>query len=550
MTPPRGMRAQWGEHRRILLVGGVVHSPVVPFSTALLIDDGAIAWLGEDSAAAAYRDTADVIVDLEGAFVAPGFVDAHVHATSTGLLLTGLDLTSTRSAEDLLDRVQRRATLAGGTPILGHGWDETTWDDPALPSREALDRAAGGSPVYLSRIDVHSALVSSALIERANAVPTLDGWSSDGPVSRIAHHRVREAAMSLITPIQRAEAQRVMRAHAASLGIVAVHEMAGPTISSPDDLASLLELADAEPGPLVAGYWGELSVEGGIETAQALGAIGVAGDLFMDGALGSHTACLHSPYADEPHSTGAAYLSADQVARHLLDATDAGLQGGFHVIGDAACSSVTEGLRLAAEQIGSGPLRASGHRLEHAEMLSDADIAVLADLAVVASMQPMFDALWGGPNGMYEQRLGRERATAMNRLASLTAAGVPVAFGSDAPVTELGPWQAIHAAMTHGQVGQRISARAAFNAHSRGGWRASGHAGVGVLAPGAPAHLALWRVDELDVQAPDSRVAGWSTDPRSGTPQLPVLDGSNWPECLATVVHGRVVHSATGRAWW
>ena len=176
-------------------------------------------------------------------------------------------------------------------------------------------------------------------------------------------------------------------------------------------------------------------------------------------------------------------------------------------------------------------------------MLEDAHIEAMADLGVTASMQPMFDALWGGAGGMYEQRLGAERAARMNRFADLVARGALVAFGSDAPVTDLGPWAAVRAATAHTVPGQSLTARAAFSAHTRAGWRAVGEHGTGMLAPDAPAHLAIWAADEVVVQTPDERVAGWSTDPRSGTPGLPALAPDlPLPTALRTVVAGREVY--------
>lgn len=534
----------------MLLHGGVIYSPQHPFSTAMLIDGDTVAWIGEDTAADVHREAADVVVDLAGAFVAPGFVDAHVHATSTGLTAGGLDLTGTTSADAVLTAVRAHVREHPDGVVLGHGWDETTWADPQSPTRAEIDVAAEGRAVYLSRIDVHSALASSSLVEACADVDRLPGWSPTGALSRQAHHRVRDRALASISPAQRSQAQRALRRLAASHGIVAVHEMAGPSISSVEDLDSLLSLAEAEPGPLVTGYWGQLADQGGIETARQVGALGVAGDLFIDGAIGSRTACLHQPYTDESQSTGTCFVDVDEVVHHVVAATQAGMQAGFHVIGDAACAVATAGMRRAAEHLGTAAIRAAGHRLEHAEMLGDDDIAALVELGVTASMQPMFDALWAGQGGMYEQRLGRARADGMNRFADIVGAGGMLAFSSDAPVTDLGPWAAVRAAMHHSNPGQSISARAAFSAHTRGGWRAVGESGAGILAPGAPAHLAVWRSADLDVQAPDARISGWSTDPRSGTPALPVLGPDDaLPECLTTVVAGTVVHT-TGECDW
>lgn len=533
----------WASTQRVLLWNASIYSPSSPFATAMLIEGDTIAWLGEDAAAHLHRDSADVVIDAHGALIAPGFVDAHVHATSTGLALGGLDLSRARSLTEALDSINRAAaTLDAGDVLIGHGWDETTWPDGRPPTRTEVDTAAGGRAAYLSRIDVHSALASSSLIAAVDGVRSADGFDADGPVTRDAHHLVRAHALGSISATQRERAQRTMREHAARLGIVAMHEMAGPAISSEDDLAALLALADAEPGPLITGYWGQLARDGGIDTARRIGAFGVGGDLFVDGALGSHTACLHEPYLDAP-GTGAEYLDIDAIAAHIAAATDADMQAGFHVIGDHACAAVTSALRQVAQSHGADAVRAAGHRIEHAEMLGDADIVALAELGVTASMQPVFDALWGAPAGMYEQRLGPDRARTMNRLADLSAAGVLVAFGSDAPVTELGPWAAMRAAMFHHQPGQRMTARGAFSAHTRAGWRAIGAHGVGVIAPGAPAHLAIWDAPDRVVQAPDDRVANWSTDPRSGIPGLPALAPDlPLPRALRTIVAGRTVY--------
>ncbi|WP_344607252.1 amidohydrolase [Streptomyces glaucus] len=525
--------------KTVLLRRGEVHSPADPFATAMVVERGQIAWVGSEGAADAFADGVDEVIDLAGALVTPAFTDAHVHTTSTGLALTGLDLSGAPSLEAALALVR---DFAAARPhdrvLLGHGWDASRWPGGRPPTRAELDEATGGRPLYLSRIDVHSAVVSTALLD---LVPGAAG-RADGPLTGDAHHAVRAAALGAITPAQRAEAQRAALAHAASLGIGTVHECAGPEISSEDDLTGLLRLAAEEPGPRVVGYWAEQDVA----KARELGAIGAAGDLFVDGALGSHTACLHEPYADAGH-TGTAHLDAAAVAAHVVACTEAGLQAGFHAIGDAAVSTVVDGVRAAAEELGLTRVRAARHRVEHAEMLTPETVAAFAELGLTASVQPAFDALWGGEDGMYAQRLGAERARTLNPFAALLRAGVPLALGSDSPVTPLDPWGTVRAAAFHRTPEHRVSVRAAFTAHTRGGWRAIGRDDAGVLVPGAPADYAVWRTGELVVQAPDDRVARWSTDPRSGTPGLPDLTpGRDLPVCLRTVVGGRTVFARPG----
>lgn len=536
--------APQSEHRTVLLRGGDVHSPADPFATAMVVERGHVAWVGSEGAADAFASGVDEVIDLDGALVTPAFTDAHVHTTSTGLALTGLDLSGARTLDEALSLVRTYvAAHPGDRVVLGHGWDATRWPGQRPPSRTELDAAAGGRPVYLPRIDVHSAVASTALLDLVPAITSMPGYHPQAPLTAAAHHAVRSAAHGAVSPRQRADAQRAALHHAASLGIGTVHECGGPDISDEEDFTALLKLAAGQHGPRVFGYWAEqVADEKDARRIRELGAVGAAGDLFVDGSLGSHTACLHEPYADAP-LTGTAHLDAEQIAAHVAACTEAGLQAGFHAIGDAALHAVVEGVRAAAEKVGLGRVRAARHRIEHAEMLTPETVAAFAELGLTASVQPAFDAAWGGEEGMYAQRLGAGRARTLNPYAALLRAGVPLAFGSDSPVTPLDPWGTVRAAAFHRTPEHRISVRAGFTAHTRGGWRAVGRDDAGTLVPGAPADYAVWRTEELVVQAPDDRVARWSTDPRSGTPGLPDLSpGAELPVCLRTVVFGQTVY--------
>lgn len=458
-----------------LFTGGRVHGGD---ATALAVDGGLISWLGTGDPPAADRT-----VDLAGALVAPAFVDAHVHATSAGLLRTGLDLTGAGTAADVLDAVRDRVRDRPGVVAIGHGWDETRWSESRLPSRAELDAVAGDTPVYLSRIDGHSALASSALAALAPRARTAAGWTAEGPLTREAHHEVRRAAQESITPAERRAAQLSFLRHAASRGVACVHECGGPDISGVEDFRDLLALTG--PLPRVIGYWGAFG-------ARPAGARGLGGDLFVDGAFGSRTAALREPYADAPHTSGARYLDAERIAEHLVACTEDGVQAGFHVIGDAAAGAVVAGFRLAEKVVGEQALGAVRHRLEHLEMVTAEQAAELARFRVVASVQPGFDAAWGGRDGMYARRLGPERADGLNPFAMLAASGVTLAFGSDAPVTPVDPWAAVHAAVHHRTPGSGVSPGEAFAAHTAGGWAAAGETG-GTLAAGEPATFAVWR---------------------------------------------------------
>lgn len=524
-----------------LLLGGRIYSPASADATAMAVTGETVTWVGSDRAARALYPEAE-IVDLGGALVTPAFVDSHVHATSAGLLLDGLDLTGCASLTEFLHALRDHVEEHPGELVWGHGWDDTWWPERRPPTRAEIDAAAQGAPVYLSRIDVHSALVSTALVEATPLARGAEGWSEDGPLTRVAHHHARSAARESLGKAQRRGAQRSFLRYAASRGVACVHECAGPDISGEEDLVELLDLAAAGGVPEVVGYWGELAA---LDKAKELGVRGLGGDLFVDGAVGSRTAALSSPYADHPETSGVLYLDAEAVAEHLVECTRHEIQAGFHVIGDAAVAEVTEGFRRAAGVVGHAALATLRHRLEHLEMVDATQAAELGSFGVVASVQPAFDAAWGGPSEMYARRLGPDRGVHLNPLAQLAASGLVLAFGSDAPVTAVDPWNAVRAAVHHRTSGSGISPRAAFKAHTQGGWRAAGvDDGVtGTLVPGAPATYAVWDAGELVVAAPDSRVQRWSTDPRAGVPGLPSLEpGDPLPRCLRTVLRGQTLY--------
>lgn len=550
MTDATTGKASPGPSTVTLYRNGSVYTAADPFATAMLVDGDTVAWVGSEQAATSIADSSMDVIDLRGALLAPGFVDSHAHLTETGIALDSLQLGGVRSARELLDAVAGAATAG---PILGHGWDESLWEDPALPDPGELERAAAGRAVYLSRVDAHSALVSPSLAATAR-LDELDGFAASGHVKRQAHAAARQAARSLPAAALQGYQRRALE-EAAANGYVALAEMAAPHIGSVLDL----QLAagwntSAESGlavPEVLPYWGQL-VSSKAEAEALLTELGVpvrglAGDLNIDGSIGSRTASLREPYADAPGERGATYLSTDEAAAHLAACSVLGIQGGFHVIGDAGLDAALDALEQAAAEVGEQRIRAAGHRFEHVEMADAEAIARLAKYAVTVSVQPAFDAAWGGPGKLYEQRLGA-RSQHMNPFGSFYSAGVPVCFGSDSPVTPLRPWATVRACLEHNNPAQRISARAAFLGHTRAGWRAAKHANpmAGQLVPGAPATFAVWEVEELMVQVADGRVQSWSTDPRARTPLLPALDTGSDPRCLQTVRDGLELHSSAG----
>ncbi len=564
--------------KSLLLRGGPVYAVGAP-TTAVLVRDGRIAWIGDEAGADALLEGAGAVtrtVHLDGCLLMPAFVDSHVHLAATGLAVGVPDLSRVRSAAQLLDAVAlAAASLDPDRTVLGFGWDDSGWNDsgwnePRLPSRAELDRAAGGRPVFLGRIDVHSALVTgpvAAVAGGAGAVSAAGriGAPPDAPTS-LVHWDDRPGALSLprlladlLTRADRCGLLIAALDLAAARGVGLVHEMAAPQLADLDDLSLLDELGvllrpaddDRGPGsaaaphrmvrPLVAAWWGQHADSGGVATAIAAGATGCGGDLCVDGSLGSRTAALRADYTDLPGSAGDLYLDAAGIAAHVAACALAGVRTGFHLIGDRAAAAVADGLALAAGQVGVAAVAATAPRLEHAELIPDELLAGFARLGVTASVQPAFATTWGGPGGMYEQRLGSDRAGQLNRFADFTRAGIPLVFGSDSPVTPLAGWASVRDASAHPDPVQAPSLRHAVAAATRGGWRCAGRPEVGRIAVGAAAHLAWFAVtDGWQQQDGDDRVARWSTDPASGVPPLPALGPDRaLPDCRGLLVGGR-----------
>ena len=177
----------------------------------------------------------------------------------------------------------------------------------------------------------------------------------------------------------------------------------------------------------------------------------------MDGSIGSRTSALHTPYADAA-TTGHLYLTAEQVAEHVVACTRAGVQAGFHVIGDRAVAEVVAGLAGGRRAARPAALLQARHRLEHVEM---ADARRRWPCWAGSGWSPACSrcstSYWGGRDSLYAQRLGADRALPMNAFASMTEAGVALAFGSDSPVTPLGPWAAVRAAAWHRTETERLT---------------------------------------------------------------------------------------------
>ncbi|MFP4149406.1 MAG: amidohydrolase, partial [Nitriliruptoraceae bacterium] len=485
---------------------------------ALLVRGSRVVWVGDDPRdAPPHRDR----LDLTGCVVGPAFVDAHAHLTMAGLSLGGLDVSQVSTGAELLRAVATYAGQHAGRVIWGHGLEPHRFRD-ALPDPDALARAAPGQAVYLSRIDGHAGLVdrstlAAAPLARAEGIE-LGEMAPTGVVRREANQVIRRWAVASMSEAELASARIAATRQAARLGIGSVHEMGGPDSMGLRDFDAWIE--GAWPVEVVP-YWSAMDVEVPLERDLRH----VGGDLLLDGSLGAHTAALTAPYHDVPAVSGHLEFDDDTLVRWFLDATRAGLQTGVHAVGDAALEQVVRCWRTVEHHLaglgGIEAIRRGRHRVEHADVLTPALLDEIADLGLLVSAQPLIQARWGGARGMYTARLGAERAAWTNPFRSLADRGVPIAFGSDATVTSMDPWDTIHAAEHHPEAGQAVGRLEAVSMSTLGGRSAARQDRfAGVVRAGMRADLVAFEGDPY-----------LADDPRGA-------------RCVLTVVQGRRAHGA------
>lgn len=483
----------------LLFVDGPILTldPDAPLTDALAVVGNRIAAVGVE--ARDLRGTATRVVSLGGRVLVPGFVDAHNHFVNYGLRLMRLDLGNVRAASELLESLAQRAQM---TPedgwVVGHSWDESKWDDPALPTLADIDHAAGGRRVLLARVDRHGGLASSAALAAAGVE------SASGFVVEHEYEQVLRLTDPTLATLVKSVGAATRRAH--MLGITS-----STIMCSGDDFAALQEARRQGTLGVRASCF---IMERDLEHAVGLGARRGLGDewlrflglkLFADGSLGSHTAAVALPYLKG--GRGEFMHTEGRLETLVKTAHENGLQVAVHAIGDRAAKRVLDAFEAADVQ------PKDRARIEHLEMVDEEDVARAARMGIVASVQPNFTGAWGHPGGMYEARLGWERARRLNRFRTYLEAGLPLAFGSDD--MPLGPLYGIRSAVEAPEKQQRVDAMEALSAYTTGAaWAAFAEHDVGTLRPGMLADLVVLSKDpredlagcEVDLTLVDGRV--------------------------------------------
>ncbi len=464
----------------------------------VLVDDRHVQRVGTGD-----PPNADRTIDLPGTTIVPGFVDAHVHLTGTGLALVNKDVEACGSSEALLRLVRERANVEPGPVVLLQGYDETRWDRPELPAMDDLD--ATGPPLVIRRVDGHAALANRAALDASGVledegVERGSGGHPTGVVTAAANARLSRWAASSFPEHRIEELQLQAAGLAARLGVTSVHEMSLPHERGMRDLEVFLRHRSRLPvdtSVIVATM--------DIPQVIDLGLSAIGGDLPADGSIGARTAALESPYADIDHR-GRCYYDDDTLAEFFHGGHNAGLQVGMHAIGDRGIEQVLrvwERVYHALDSRERRHFRARRHRIEHLEMASATQVERAAALGLAVSVQPAFDAIWGGPGGLYETGLGPERAASMNAFRTLIERGLEVGAGSDTPVTPLDPMASVLACERHHAERQRLSRADAIRMHTIGGARlAHQEDKKGALGAGMHADFAAYTEDPFETADP------------------------------------------------
>lgn len=428
-----------------------------PIAEAIITADGKIIYVGDEMGSLPYINEDSQIIDLNGGYVIPGLIDAHCHLNGLGKMLEDLNLMETTSIAEIREMVLAKVKeTEPGKWIQGRGWDQNKWKDQKFPHWRDLN-GTERNPVYLRRVDGHAVWVNNTALELCS----IDADTPDPPGGLILRDSAGQPTGVLLDnaadlvknnlPVPSKEDRRRWFLQAmkecSRLGLTG----AGDAGMKREDIEVIKELA--EEGKLTMRIYAMLSDEDPdlLEDYFISGPeIGLYDDLltirtvklYADGALGSKGALLCQPYSDQLSTVG---INVDSL-EYLYDITKRALAAGFqvaaHAIGDSANKIVIDTYQRALQE---NPVKNHRLRIEHAQVLSEPDIARMAESNIIASMQPTHatsDMPWA------EQRLGSERIRYAYAWRTLKDAGVKLAFGSDFPIEYPNPFYGIHAAVT------------------------------------------------------------------------------------------------------
>ena len=434
------------------------NDPAQPWAEVMVVQGGKITASGSKSVLSAYILERHVsnIVDLRGAFVMPGFNDAHTHLGGAGAGKLSVQLDGAASIEEVQKRLAAGvAAHSEGEWITGRGWDHTLWNERKFPNRAQLDGVSPKNPVLLTHVSGHVAVANSlalklAGIDKDTRNPKggeIERNESGDPTGMLEEHSAIDLVARKIpdpTAEQRRRGIEMVLADVAKNGVTSVQDN-----SDWQDFLLFRQLKDE--GKLTVRVTEWLPFGAALQDLQDMRAEGGTTDPmlrtgalkgFTDGALGSRTAALLAPYSDDASTSGILTSSPEDLRRLAIERDKAGFQIAFHAIGDRANRVALDIFQAVQRANGARDRR---DRIEHAQVVAPEDFARFAKLSVIASMQPSHettDMRWA------ESRLGADRIHGAYAWKTMLKNNVHLAFGTDYPVEPISPFRGLYACVT------------------------------------------------------------------------------------------------------
>ena len=427
-----------------------------PVAEAMAISGGRLQFVGSLVEAMALRGPATTMVDAGGRTIIPGMTDAHAHLYQLGGVLRQVDLTGTRSYDEVVARVvAKAATLPKGTPVIGRGWDQNDWSDTRLPTNTGLTAATPDHPVVLTRVDGHAVLANAVAVAKVG----ITAETKDPEGGRILRDARGVATGVFVDNAQRllagattggaqANPRDLLRSavqEANRWGLTGVHDMGvSPAVVGTYEAAAQAGELTLRAYVLLSGDSASVAwaFNKGPRSALFDGRLWVRSiKLYGDGALGSRGAALLDPYADDAQNNGLLVMQPAYITGVSERALRTGWQVATHAIGDRANRLALDAYAAALKTVPTADHR---FRIEHAQIIHHDDIGRFAMLGVIPSMQASHqtsDMYWAG------NRLGTERLRGAYAWRSLLASGTIVPNGSDFPVENVNPLISFHAAI-------------------------------------------------------------------------------------------------------
>ena len=523
----------------VIFLHGNIYTGVVETSSfhsiqraeAIAVREGRVEAVGRDDEIMKLKGPSTEVINLAGHFVMPGFNDAHMHLANAGFQRLTVDLMGVKSLTDFRERIRERVQNAEpGEWIVGGGWDQTLWPVQELPSRWDIDEVTTDHPVFLERVDGHIAVANTRALQLASiTVASKDpaGGKIDRDTTGQATGILRETARLAVTQVipkpghdKRRQAIEAGLQELARSGITSAQDNSdsGDSQLSWDDFQIFEEIE--REGKLSARITEWLPFNDPLPTLREHRLAHPESDkllhtgmlkAYMDGSLGSRTAALLEPYADDPTNSGLPQYQPDQLIQMTKERVDAGFQIGFHAIGDKGVQMALDAFAAAEQEAHAISAKAWNGgtdyrlRIEHAQVTNPLQVAKFKQLKVIASMQPchlLTDMNWA------EARLGPKRAAHSYAWAEFLQKGVTLAFGTDYPVEPVNPFRGLYAAVTRKSEDgkkeyypeQKLNMEQAIAAYTTGSAFAEfAEKDKGTLAPGMLADLVVLDMDITSV---------------------------------------------------